>query len=54
MLFPELAKPHDLQPAPACYIPSGKHQRKLVARHLSNNKPLLDHRFSNVPLDATG
>ncbi|EEE38671.1 hemolysin-type calcium-binding region [Rhodobacteraceae bacterium KLH11] len=38
-LFPNLSEAH--LTAPACHIPSGKRQRKLVARHVSNNKPLL-------------
>lgn len=39
-LFPELAD-HQYAPEPAKYIPSGKHQRQLVARHTKNRKPLL-------------
>lgn len=38
-LFPELAA-LDYAPKPARYIPSGKLQKKLIARHLKNNKSL--------------
>ncbi|MEO0485513.1 MAG: Hint domain-containing protein [Pseudomonadota bacterium] len=38
-LFPDLR--HGSSPAPAHYIPSGKHQKKLVARHAKNAQPLL-------------
>lgn len=39
-IFPEIA---DLNyvPEPARFIPSGKHQKQLIARHAKNNKPLL-------------
>lgn len=30
----------DHSPEPACYIPSGKLQKNLVARHIKNNRPL--------------
>ncbi|NVO55448.1 Hint domain-containing protein [Rhodobacteraceae bacterium B1Z28] len=40
LISPELADTNQVDPA--CYIPSGKRQKKLVARHISNNKPLLD------------
>ncbi len=40
LLFPKLAI--FAAPQPARYIPSSKRQRKLVTRHLNNNKPLLD------------
>ncbi len=40
MIFPETADlAYPLEPAR--YIPSGKQQRRLIARHLKNNKPLL-------------
>ena len=42
LLFPQLAL--FAAPQPARYIPSKKRQRKLVTRHLNNNKPLLDER----------
>lgn len=44
LLFPHLSPPTTM--ASACYIPGGKHQKKLMARHLSNNKPLLDQCFN--------
>ncbi len=40
-LFPALNAAEAQAGKPACFIPSGKQQRKLVARHLSNEKPLL-------------
>lgn len=39
-IFPQLA-PEDYQPKPACFIPPGKQQKKLIARHVRNKKPLL-------------
>ena len=39
-IFPEVAK-LDYSPEPAGYIPPGKLQKQLVARHAKNNKPLL-------------
>lgn len=41
MLFPELSEP-EYEAVPGAFIPStGKGVKKLVARHLKNNKPLL-------------
>ncbi len=40
MIFPDLSK-QVIPPEPACYIPLGRHQRRLVSRHLKNAKPLL-------------
>ena len=40
-LFPQLGSGNAPTVRPACFIPSGKQQRKLVARHISNKKPLL-------------
>jgi len=40
-LFPQLCM-HDYQPISAALIPSGKVQKQLVARHLKNNKALLE------------
>lgn len=40
-LFPQLCM-QDYKPTAAALIPSGKAQRKLVARHLKNNKALLE------------
>ncbi|MEL7257604.1 MAG: Hint domain-containing protein [Pseudomonadota bacterium] len=39
-IFPQLAS-EDYEPTPACFIPPGKLQKKLIARHARNNKPLL-------------
>ena len=39
-ILPEVAK-LDYSPEPARYIPPGKLQKQLVARHAKNNKPLL-------------
>ncbi|MTI00525.1 Hint domain-containing protein [Roseibium sp. RKSG952] len=39
-IFPELAE-MNYTPNPASYIPKGRQQAQLVARHLKNNKPLL-------------
>ncbi|MBU2983471.1 Hint domain-containing protein [Lentibacter algarum] len=39
-IFPEI-KQAGFIPEPACYIPSGKLQKALIARHLSNKKPLV-------------
>ncbi|WP_298909603.1 Hint domain-containing protein [uncultured Aliiroseovarius sp.] len=41
-LFPELAD-RDYTPEFATFAPDGKRQKKLVARHLKNGKPLLSH-----------
>ncbi|NDW53251.1 Hint domain-containing protein [Aliiroseovarius sp. PrR006] len=41
-LFPELAD-RDYAPEFATFAPDGKRQKKLVARHLKNGKPLLSH-----------
>jgi len=41
-LFPALNEAETTAMEPACPIPSGKRQKKLIARHISNNKPLLD------------
>ena len=40
-IFPEL---HDIdyKPEPAAIIPSGKRQKQLIARHLKNQKPILE------------
>ena len=38
-IFPEVAALNH-SPEPACYIPSGKMQKQLIARHQKNNKPL--------------
>jgi hypothetical protein len=38
-IFPEVAA-LNYAPEPACYIPSGQHQKQLIARHRKNNKPL--------------
>ncbi|MEP2028744.1 MAG: Hint domain-containing protein [Paracoccaceae bacterium] len=37
-IFPQIAE-LDYAPQPACYIPPGRLQKKLIARHLKNNKP---------------
>jgi len=39
-LFPEVAE-LDYEPKPARYIPEGRLQKQLIARHLKNEKPLL-------------
>lgn len=39
-IFPELGE-LDCQPEPACFIPPGKRQKKLVERHLRNEKPVI-------------
>ncbi len=39
-IFPEL-KDRDYSPISARYIPSGRRQKKLVARHMENKRPLL-------------
>ncbi|NOD93723.1 calcium-binding protein [Ruegeria sp. HKCCD4884] len=39
-LFPELTQT-DVLPEPAGFIPTGKQQRKLIDRHLKNEKPLM-------------
>ncbi len=39
LLFPDIAERS--AGGPACYIPDGRRQKKLVARHASNNKSLL-------------
>lgn len=39
-IFPELEAPGHA-PQPARYIPPGKQQRRFIARHIENNKPLL-------------
>ncbi|WP_424939042.1 Hint domain-containing protein [Aliiroseovarius sp. S253] len=41
-LFPELAN-RDYTPEMATFTPDGKRQKKLVARHLKNRKPVLSH-----------
>lgn len=41
LMFPDIAARASLDPA--CFIPEGRRQKKLVARHVSNNKPLLKH-----------
>lgn len=38
-IFPEIAETN-YEPEPARYIPTGHLQKKLIARHLKNNKPL--------------
>ncbi|NOE35750.1 Hint domain-containing protein [Ruegeria sp. HKCCD7318] len=40
VLFPEL-KQTDVLPEPAGFIPTGKQQRKLIDRHVKNEKPLV-------------
>ncbi|MFV1592097.1 Hint domain-containing protein [Phaeobacter sp. JH20_36] len=40
LLFPELLAPQAACRT-ACHVPSGRQQRRLVARHLKNNKPIL-------------
>lgn len=40
-IFPELMD-QDCFPVPACFIPEAKQQKKLIARHLKNNKPLFE------------
>ncbi|WP_317055510.1 Hint domain-containing protein [Roseovarius rhodophyticola] len=47
-IFPQLAA-EDYQPKPACFIPRGKQQKKLIARHVRNKKPLL----SNISFNAS-
>lgn len=39
-LFPELTR-GDLAPTPARFIPCGRRQKQLIARHAKNSKPLL-------------
>ena len=39
-LFPGLKSDQDMDPA--CYIPSAKRQKKLVARHIRNSKAIID------------
>ncbi len=39
-IFPDVAE-MDYVPEPARLIPSGKRQKRLIARHVKNNKPLL-------------
>ncbi|MFS4581458.1 Hint domain-containing protein [Phaeobacter sp. C3_T13_0] len=41
LLFPDLLTAQIARQS-ACHIPSGKQQRQLVARHLKNNKPILE------------
>ncbi|WP_166416491.1 Hint domain-containing protein [Cochlodiniinecator piscidefendens] len=41
LLFPQLFENDHKEPT-ACFIPNGKQQQRLVARHLKNNKPVLD------------
>ncbi|WP_170426634.1 Hint domain-containing protein [Ruegeria arenilitoris] len=43
-IFPELAKTSHA-PEPAHFIPKGRQQSQLIARHLKNNKPLLKDRL---------
>jgi hypothetical protein len=43
-LFPELAD-RDYSPKPALPIPTAQKQKRLVARHMANNKPLLTSAF---------
>lgn len=40
LLFPDIDA--SAAAGPACFIPEGRRQKKLVARHASNNKPLWD------------
>ena len=40
-IFPDL-QDGDYSPSPACFMPSGKDQKQLVARHAKNQKPLLE------------
>lgn len=40
MLFPEITQ-LDYAPETACYVPPGRMQKQLIARHLKNSKPLL-------------
>lgn len=44
-IFPEIAD-LDYKPTPARYIPEGKQQKHLMARHLKNNKPCLAGSYS--------
>lgn len=44
-LFPELAQTDHIS-KPARYIPMGRRQKKLISRHLSNDKPMLE-RFAS-------
>jgi hypothetical protein len=41
MIFPEIAE-ENYEPSPARFIPEGKLQKALIARHLKNNKPCMD------------
>lgn len=41
-IFPECID-QNWRPCPARYIPPRKQQRKLIARHIQNNKPLIQH-----------
>lgn len=43
-IFPEVAD-LDYAPTPARFIPPGKQQKQLIARHLKNNQPLLSQSF---------
>lgn len=43
-IFPEVAGP-DYSPEPVRFMPPGKQQKQLVARHLKNNQPLLPQSF---------
>lgn len=47
-LFPELSE-RDHSAKPACYIPVGSQQKKLVTRHVKNNKPLFALKRANGP-----
>lgn len=46
LLFPELADFEQVESA--CFIPSGRRQKQLVARHSRNNKPLLDQHAADL------
>ncbi len=39
-IFPEVES-LDYQPEPACFIPSGKQQKKMIERHLRNKQPVV-------------